>query len=197
MSAPINAIGQKYNKLTAIEPLKNKTGQSRIWLFQCDCGNICEKQLAAVRFGSVKSCGCLRKGNSNKPQTAKALARPKGEAGLDLLHSDMKYSSKKRGIEYLLNIEQLKEITSKNCFYCDVKPDKIKQVNRSKGGLKTTQEHGQYIYNPIDRIDSSKGYIYENCVPCCSKCNFMKHTLSLEDFKNQIIKIYKNLELNK
>lgn len=44
--------------------------------------------------------------------------------------------------------------------------------------------------NGIDRIDSTKGYSADNCVPCCSKCNRMKLDHSIEDFKNHISKIY-------
>ena len=49
--------------------------------------------------------------------------------------------------------------------------------------------------NGIDRIDSSKGYSVDNCVPCCAKCNYAKHDLSIDDFKNHIEKIYKHLFL--
>ena len=47
--------------------------------------------------------------------------------------------------------------------------------------------------NGVDRIDSSLGYTIDNCVACCDKCNYAKHDLSTEDFKEWIIKIYNNL----
>lgn len=47
------------------------------------------------------------------------------------------------------------------------------------------------VYNGIDRVDNSKGYIKGNCVSCCSICNTMKLSLNLEDFKEHINKIYK------
>ena len=34
----------------------------------------------------------------------------------------------------------------------------------------------------IDRIDSSIGYVVENCVPCCTLCNRMKSNLSGREF---------------
>lgn len=46
----------------------------------------------------------------------------------------------------------------------------------------------------IDRVDPSIGYIKSNIVPCCSKCNYMKNTMTKEEFFNQLIKI---LEFNK
>ncbi len=47
----------------------------------------------------------------------------------------------------------------------------------------------------IDRIDNDKGYILENCVSCCSTCNYMKHVQNFDNFKKQIIKIAKHLNL--
>jgi hypothetical protein len=43
--------------------------------------------------------------------------------------------------------------------------------------------------NGIDRIDSSKEYSVENCVPCCKKCNIMKNVYSMTDFIDQVHKI--------
>ncbi len=34
----------------------------------------------------------------------------------------------------------------------------------------------------LDGIDSSKGYVKDNIVPCCSTCNHMKWNLSAKDF---------------
>jgi hypothetical protein len=47
----------------------------------------------------------------------------------------------------------------------------------------------------IDRIDSKMGYTLNNIVPCCSKCNFMKHVMSKEEFIKHIIQIVKYLKL--
>lgn len=33
----------------------------------------------------------------------------------------------------------------------------------------------------------------DNCVPCCSVCNYMKNTYSKDVFLNQIKQIYKHL----
>ena len=45
-------------------------------------------------------------------------------------------------------------------------------------------------YNGIDRVDSSKGYEYNNVVSCCKNCNSAKMQLSIKEFKEHIIKIY-------
>ena len=47
--------------------------------------------------------------------------------------------------------------------------------------------------NGIDRLDSSKPYEVDNCVSCCSKCNYMKQDNTEQEFIDQIKKIYNNL----
>jgi hypothetical protein len=48
------------------------------------------------------------------------------------------------------------------------------------------------LSNGIDRVVPDKGYVYDNCVPCCKYCNRAKSDLTTEQFKNLIIKIYNN-----
>lgn len=74
-----------------------------------------------------------------------------------------------------------------NCFYCG------KQIK--EGNL---QERIIGDYNGVDRINSNKPYILENCVPCCKKCNIMKNTLDIASFlrKNVEISLYNNLNDN-
>lgn len=57
-----NITGQKFGRLTAIEPTikRNKQGLV-IWKFQCNCGNIVEKVGREVWRGQTSSCGCLKK----------------------------------------------------------------------------------------------------------------------------------------
>ena len=56
-----------------------------------------------------------------------------------------------------------------------------------------TQNIEPWKRNGVDRIDSNQGYYWENCVPCCEKCNYAKHEMSVKEFKNWIIKVYTNL----
>jgi len=65
-----------------------------------------------------------------------------------------------------INYETFKEIVTQPCYYCGKQP-----------------------INGIDRLDSSKGYGLDNCVPCCSLCNQIKSKLNPIDFICQIYKI--------
>lgn len=44
----------------------------------------------------------------------------------------------------------------------------------------------------IDRIDNDKGYVLQNCTPCCTHCNRMKWAHSLDFFLNHVAKIAKH-----
>lgn len=56
----LDISGDTYNYLTAIKSTNeiNNSG-SVIWEFECKCGTICNKPVSAVKFGAIKSCGCL------------------------------------------------------------------------------------------------------------------------------------------
>ena len=74
MQKPTIKKGDKYNRLTAIKfNHKNKWGQP-YWLFRCDCGQ--EKVINAsnVKYGYVKSCGCLLKEITTKRNTSHGMA---------------------------------------------------------------------------------------------------------------------------
>ena len=69
---------------------------------------------------------------------------------------------------FSLSFEDFDAITSRSCFYCGENEKRI----------------------GIDRIDNSIGYTKENSVSCCKICNYMKRTMTKEDFLNHIKKIY-------
>lgn len=53
-----NIIGEKFNRLTAIERVYDKSGYIK-YLFKCDCGNEKIIKKYSVINGLTKSCGCL------------------------------------------------------------------------------------------------------------------------------------------
>lgn len=77
-----------------------------------------------------------------------------------------------RKLEFKLTKKEFDNLIIKNCYYCKSIPSK---------------------YSGIDRLDNNKGYNLENCVACCTTCNFMKHNLNYDDFILHIKKIYNNL----
>jgi hypothetical protein len=83
-------------------------------------------------------------------------------------------SAADKGLPFEITFEEFKNTVSLPCKYC-----KIYNEHESIG---------------IDRIDSSKGYILDNIVPCCTICNMCKGTLSILEFKTHIIKLAREFE---
>ena len=56
----IDLTGQRFGRLTAVGKAgSDKHGQS-IWACQCDCGRKTDVNIASLREGHTKSCGCYR-----------------------------------------------------------------------------------------------------------------------------------------
>jgi len=89
------------------------------------------------------------------------------------------YNSKNKNREFLLSIEEFEEITNKRCYYCN-------GYNKSESLL---IEINSLTYCGIDRIDNTKSYIKENCVPCCNICNRMKLEMNTQEFIEHIRRI--------
>jgi hypothetical protein len=76
-----------------------------------------------------------------------------------------------RQLTFELSQEQFDEITAENCYIC---------------GKQNTEIHK----NGIDRFNNAIGYILENCLPCCTECNFMKGIYSYGVFIDKLQAIY-------
>lgn len=107
-----------------------------------------------------------------------------GEASFNNLYHNYKNNAKNRGLIFDINKEELKKLTKQRCHYCNAEPSNI--CKERNGG-------GNYIYNGIDRVDNTIGYLISNCVSCCAICNIMKRHHTVEEFKEQILRIYINL----
>lgn len=78
-----------------------------------------------------------------------------------------KYAAKTRDLEFTITFEQFKALLRDTCLICN-----------------------SNINIGVDRLDSSKGYIIENCISCCDVCNKMKLDHSFDFFIKHIKKIY-------
>jgi len=175
----IDLTGQKFGKLLVISKSNDvisKSGKNKYVTYncKCDCGK--EKIIKGVLLSSGKttSCGCYNVSKSRKDY---------GESSFNRLLRSYKNNAKRMGREFLLTTEFFKEITKNNCFYCGIEPK-----NTSKGG----RCYGEYIYNGIDRIDNSLGYIEGNVISCCSTCNHAKATLGQNEFLTWIERVYEH-----
>lgn len=83
---------------------------------------------------------------------------------------EYKGSAKRRNLVFSLSKDAFSKLVLSDCEYC-----------------------GDELSFGVDRLDPAIGYTAKNAVACCSKCNFAKHTMTIEEFKSHILKIYKKI----
>jgi len=166
----IDIRNKKYGMLSVLDkPIIRRKGKT-FFVCKCDCGRITEKEGWNLRNNVTTNCGCKTK-------------LPKGESACRWMFNYYKNQcGEKRGHCFDLILDDFKEITKQDCFYCGEKPSNI--CDRS-----SRRANGTFTYNGIDRKDNTKGYTKNNIVPCCKVCNSMKSKLSEKEFISHIKKI--------
>lgn len=160
------------------------SAKKRVFSAICECGEhrtVRQYDIAFRKRLSCKKCGWKRIG----------FSKLKEGSGLRSCWHLIKKSAAKREIIFDLSVDQVGRITSQDCYYCGLKPSaKTNNVN-------TKNKINAYLHNGIDRLDSNKGYVIENCVPCCKYCNIAKSTMSVEMFLLFIERVFKFQESKK
>lgn len=86
----------------------------------------------------------------------------------------------KKNLEFNLTGEQFLKLITSNCFYCGKSYlEETRICNGRKVRMLT-----------VDRIDPSKGYVIDNCVPACKQCNTIKMDYTITEFLSKIKQIY-------
>ena len=148
------------------KPLKD--GRRRtVYLCKCSCGN--EKLVNAAQLisGSTKSCR-----SCTDERLAATRRKPSGVAAHNAILGSYKTCAQARDLVWALSDERFDTITKQNCYYCGVSPSNSYQGSN----------YGRFVYNGIDRVNNSIGYVLENVVACCKVCNSAKRTMNQEEF---------------
>lgn len=174
----INLIGKRFNMLIVIRKIAR--GDRRFknqptWLVRCDCG--IEKPVTSRNLKRQKACSYSCKSNIRHGNSIEFGLRAK-----HLAYNQTRCSANDRGISFSLSFSNLMAITSKPCTYCGIE-------NSKEVGSKSLRT-GTYMCNGVDRIDSSKGYVLGNCVPCCTECNMAKRSRTVDEFKDWLRRAY-------
>lgn len=196
MKKPANHLtGSKFGRLTVVGEYRSgtrsrKTGKETppTVLCECLCGVARRFNVDNLRSGKTLSCGCFRKENSSKMGSKfggeggrKQRKYPPVESSARDLYA--RYMKRNGGN---LSFTEFYELTKQSCYYCGKWPD---QIHESSSQRKNKVDGCQFVYNGLDRIDSSKPYNSDNVRPSCKACNFMKHVQDEKDFYQQMINI--------
>jgi len=156
-------VGRTFGRLTVKRVLGfGKTGQT-ILLCECECG-VCFASSRANLSGGTVSCGCVKK----QPKKPCDKLSPE-EVRLRAKFATCKARANKKGFEFSLTKDQLKELLQGQCRYCG--------AGGEGSGL------------GVDRIDSLRGYVIDNVDTCCKTCNFGKNKYSEAEFGKWIDRV--------
>lgn len=167
----------KTDYLVAVCPTNLRRNRAVLWKFRCICGN--EKVISPrdVISGRIKSCGCATSYLVNKRKRL-----PEGEAAFRQMYRSYRQAATLRGFVFGLSQDEFKSLTKQDCYYCGIRPQQSYEIKAN--------DTAPYIYNGVDRLNSSNGYVLGNVVPCCGFCNRMKMDSNLEEFLSKIKSIF-------
>lgn len=175
--------GNRYGMLSVLSHniASSKKHGKPYWDCQCDCGKLKTIASCSLRLDKPRtvSCGC-------KPTPAKNPTMPEAplRAKYRMYTKSITQKNKKRpDLKFELAYEQCLRFFKSNCFYCGVEPCGIAKSIGTVSEMK---------YNGIDRKDSSIGYLIDNCVPCCTECNYGKGVMEFDEFIEWIGDVYHN-----
>jgi hypothetical protein len=128
------------------------------------CGK--DFQMFSTRYGK-ESLICSDCSSSQKKQDDKRKDRVRNYKSekyknIKAYYKEYITSATKKGRDITIHYNTFKELVTSPCHYCNHAPESET--------------------NGIDRVDNSKGYIKENCVSSCWKCNRIKHAYHQEFF---------------
>lgn len=166
-------VGNRYGRLMVISFAASsgtsKHGKRAYWNCQCDCGRLLVVDGGNLRTGNTSSCGCYHK------EKMSGEGSPRYSGGmLKAEYRRQQRSAKIRKLDFTLIETEVEKLFSYSCFYCGQEPQ---EDNR---GL---------VRNGIDRMDNRVGYIIDNVVSCCWRCNRQKDSFDSEEFIKHSVKI--------
>jgi len=176
---------QRFGKLLVLSKSENKRGKERSirWNCLCDCGTHVEVSGTSLRAGAIISCGCTRQDKERILARSKKIRIDGFERAVNSFLHRYKQQANLRNYDWNLSRETFIDLIQQDCTYCGTSPDKLIDVS-------VLDEERVFLFNGIDRVDNSIGYIDSNVVPCCSKCNYMKNSFTISEFLEHIQQIY-------
>lgn len=95
----------------------------------------------------------------------------------------VKSDAVRAGREFSLPFEWFIHAIHAPCHYCGSVDANSINVASKRPGEYIIQD---FRYNGLDRIDNERGYVIQNCVPCCAICNRAKNSLPYDVFNKWI-----------
>lgn len=140
MGNQTDLTGQRFGRLTALEPAGRDRGGNPLWKCRCECGALPTVRARSLQSGNTRSCGCLQKEKAS--ETLRTALTKHGGAGtrLNKIYRSLKqrcYNSKNpaykhyggRGIavcdEWIESFEAFRDWALANGYRDDLTIDRI------------------------------------------------------------------------
>lgn len=175
-------IGQIFGKLTVINRSDKKDRWGTVFYFcKCDCGGFITIDSKGLLHNKYPSCGC-----SLSERAQLRVRSEEGSVSWKILYGRYERGAKERGLEFKLLFDKFIDICSENCFYCNIVPIEWNSYKNTNIVNENTKKRQTIRCNGIDRVNNKVGYRVDNCVPCCSHCNWIKGRLTLSTWLSSI-----------
>jgi putative FmdB family regulatory protein len=177
-----------------ILPYSGAKWKRKGWNCICVCGRNKILTENSLLSGNYTSCGCMHIAVNLERN---AIANEKSRKFTPNLAS-AKNVYRGRYDDGNIIFEKFIELSQQECIYCGAQPSNCaNRFRNDKFSSSKSKLIGSFIYNGLDRIDSSKLHTLDNVVPCCKTCNYAKRQMSVVEFYNWIEKVHnKSKEIN-
>lgn len=177
----LDIIGQTFHDLQIISENFNFPDK-RSRFYNCLCLRCNRQDEVIIRQGDIingktKSCGCLR------AEGPRRIYNPSKSTALAVFRQEYNDGD--------ITFDQFMTLSQQYCFYCDAEvSNEANRFKYSKTAAIKSLTEGDFLYNGLDRIDSSKPHNIDNVVPCCWNCNLAKSAMSVQDFASFLATIH-------
>lgn len=148
----IDLRGKTFGALRVIGKTTRANTTEAMWECLCLCG-----KTRIVRGWNLR--------NRKQDRCTCDYGKRDGRGHLGHIYDGYTASAARRGYKFEITYEDFLLFANSCCFYCGQEPMAHK-----------TGRNGVCVYNGIDRFDNLQGYTKDNCVPCCTECNWRKGT---------------------
>lgn len=189
-----NLLGRKFARLLVIAEAKPVGVRRRVaWLCQCDCGTTKVIKADELKSGDTKSCGCLN--DEKRKERAPQLYAPLTK------YQPIEASARRvwrANYQDGISFEDFNRISQMVCHYCGAKPNNVQNsALQDKKSSQFAKDNGNFVYNGLDRIDSSLPHTLDNVVPCCKWCNYAKRERTTTEFEIWAEQLYQTIQKRK
>lgn len=187
----LDRVNKRYGRLKVVSSAGKDNRGLYLWNCICDCGNTKIVVGQNLSSGKSKSCGCLKDEFLKRKGNQYGLLEDRQEAMLRVQYSHLKRRHTKFNYnDDVIDFKLFTELSKGKCVYCGLKYSKKieDRLNETKSQKRLSDEILKI--NGIDRLNSNIGYTKDNSVTCCKYCNAAKNTMSVNEFKNWIKRVY-------